>query len=224
MIAPDMATMLAFVATDAAIAAPLLDALLRRAVEESFNRISIDGDTSTNDACTLVATGAGPLPRIEQPGAPAAQRLQDAITSVCIELAQAIVRDGEGATKFVTINVTGGRDLAECRQVGLTVANSPLVKTALFAGDPNWGRILAAVGRCGVAGLDTDYVNLDIDSVPIVRHGARVPDYAEAPVAEVMQRPDFAITIDLGRGGARARFWTCDFSYDYVRINAEYRS
>ncbi len=222
MICPDMATMLAFVATDADLAPELLAALLGRAVRVSFNCITVDGDTSTNDACVLVATGAAGgarIARLEDAGA-----LDGAITRVCERLARAIVRDGEGATRLVAVEVRGGASEAECRRVAYTVAHSPLVKTALFAGDPNWGRILAAVGRAGVEGLAIAGVGIDIDGIPIVRGGARIAGFDETPVARIMRGTEYTIGIDLGRGAASARLWTCDLSYDYVRINAEYRT
>ncbi len=224
MIRPDMATMLAFVATDAAVEPGLLDELLGRAIAASFNSITVDGDTSTNDACVLVATGAAGAAPIRSMADAGACELAEAIDAVCLELAQAIVRDAEGATKFVAVAVSGGQDVAECRRVAYTVAESPLVKTALFAGDPNWGRILAAVGRAGVDGLDVTRVAIDLDEVPIVRAGARDPGYGEAAGQRVMAREEIRITIDLGRGAAAATVWTSDLSHDYVRINAEYRS
>ncbi|MCB1631663.1 MAG: bifunctional glutamate N-acetyltransferase/amino-acid acetyltransferase ArgJ [Pseudomonadales bacterium] len=224
MIRPDMATMLAFVATDATVDPALLDALLGRAVDASFNAITVDGDTSTNDACVLVATGAAGAPPIRSITDAGAMELAAALEEVCLELAQAIVRDAEGATKFVEVMVRGGLDVAECRRAAYAVAESPLVKTALFASDPNWGRILAAVGRAGVAGLDVARVAIDLDEVPIVRGGARDPAYTEADGQRVMAREEIRIVIDLGRGAASASVWTSDLSHDYVRINAEYRT
>jgi glutamate N-acetyltransferase/amino-acid N-acetyltransferase len=222
MIKPDMATLLAFVATDAGLSNPLLQHCLEAAVAESFNAITVDGDTSTNDACVLLATGrAGPV--IRQEGA-AYAAFATALREVCIELAQAIVRDGEGATKFITILVEQGRDVAECRQVAYTIAHSPLVKTAFFASDPNWGRILAAVGRSGLDALALDAVVIDLDDVCVVRNGSRSEDYTEERGQQVMQRSDITIRVQLGRGEASARIWTTDLSFDYVRINAEYRT
>jgi len=222
MIRPDMATMLAFLATDAAVASELLQGMLAEAVDMSFNAISVDGDTSTNDACVLVATGQAGL------GIGAAseeyEALKAAVQGVCIELAQAIVRDGEGATKFITVAVEQGRDTAECRQVAYTIAHSPLVKTAFFAADPNWGRILAAVGRAGLDNLSLSGVNIYLDEVCIVRRGERAADYTEAGGQRVMQRGDITIRVQLARGEAMARIWTTDLSFDYVRINAEYRT
>lgn len=224
MIRPDMATMLAFVATDAAVAAPALDRCLGSAVKSSFNRISVDGDTSTNDACVLVATGASGTPAIESLDHPGYGPLREAVTAVCTELAHAIVRDGEGATRFITVAVSGGVTTEECLQVAYTIAYSPLVKTACFAGDPNWGRILAAVGRAPVDDLDIERVCIHLDDVCIVEHGGRSPGYVEELGRAVMKRPEFAIRVSLGRGQEDATVWTTDLSYDYVRINAEYRS
>lgn len=221
MIRPDMATMLAYLATDAAVAAPLLQSILARAVDRSFNRITIDGDTSTNDACILVATGRG---GVTIGAGAAAETFAAIVTELCEELAQAIVRDGEGATKFITVEVTGGRTPAECEQVGYAIAQSPLVKTAFFASDPNWGRILAAVGRAGVPELDLDRVTIHLGDLCIVRHGGRAPDYEESKGAAVMKRDEITVRVDLGRGAHETRLWSCDFSYDYVRINAEYRT
>ncbi|HOW76159.1 MAG TPA: bifunctional glutamate N-acetyltransferase/amino-acid acetyltransferase ArgJ [Candidatus Competibacteraceae bacterium] len=222
MICPNMATMLAFVATDAAVDQALLQHILNAAVADSFNAITVDGDTSTNDALVLLATG--------QSGATVPTQGEDyacfsaAVRAVCIELAQAIIRDGEGATKFITVQVEGGRDSAECRQVAYTIAHSPLVKTAFFAADPNWGRILAAVGRAGLTDLDLERVSIHLDEICIVCTGGRAPDYTEAQGQQVMARPDITIRVELGRGAATARIWTTDFSFDYVRINAEYRT
>jgi glutamate N-acetyltransferase/amino-acid N-acetyltransferase len=222
MIRPDMATLLAFIATDAAADEALLGQVLSDAVADSFNTITVDGDTSTNDACVLLATGqAGAI--VPEEGEDYA-RFAAAVREVCIDLAQAIVRDGEGATKFITIQVEGGRDGVECRQVAYTIAHSPLVKTAFFASDPNWGRILAAVGRAGLADLELERVAIHLDEVCIVRDGGRAPDYTEERGQEVMRRSDIAIRVELGRGQAAARIWTTDLSFDYVRINAEYRT
>ncbi len=220
MIRPDMATMLAFIATDAAVDREWLQACLEHAVADSFNCITVDGDTSTNDACVLAATGRRVLP----PGEEARARLGEAVRAVCVELAQALVRDGEGATRFITVEVRGAADAAEARRVADAVAQSPLVKTAFFAGDPNWGRILAAVGRAGVPGLDIERVTIHLDEVRIVRAGARDPDYREEQGRAVMARDAVTVDIDLGRGTRSARVWTCDLSYEYVRINAEYRT
>lgn len=221
MIRPDMATMLAYVASDAGVGAERLRDCLRGAVEASFNRITVDGDTSTNDACVLVATGKGP--RLSD-GGEDYQIFAAAITDVCRKLAQAIVRDGEGATKFVTVAVDGGRHGDECRQVAYTIAHSPLVKTALFACDPNWGRILAAVGRAGIADLDIEAVRIYLGDVCIVRDGGVDPDYTEAAGRRVMSQDEITIRVELGRGAAAEHVWTTDLSYEYVKINAEYRT
>jgi glutamate N-acetyltransferase/amino-acid N-acetyltransferase len=224
MIRPDMATMLAFVATDAKVAAPLLQQFLQAAVQDSFNSITVDGDTSTNDACVLIATGCSPMEEITASDDAAFAALARTVREVCIALAQAIVRDGEGATKFITIEVEGGADNEECRQAAYAVAHSPLVKTAFFASDPNWGRILAAVGRAGIRDLDVARVAVFLDELCIVTKGGRAPDYQEEQGRAVMAREEITVRIDLGRGTHTARLWTCDFSYDYVRINAEYRT
>lgn len=222
MIRPDMATMLAFVATDAWVSPPLLQSCLDRAVEASFNRITVDGDTSTNDACVLTATGHGGV-RVEYPG-PGLEALTEAVGDVCMELAQAIVRDGEGATKFVTVEVSGGRSVEECLQVAYTIAHSPLIKTAFYASDPNWGRILAAVGRAGIADLAIHGVTIHLNGLCIVRDGARAPDYTEGAGQRVMAQPELMVRVGLGRGAERATVWTTDLSHDYVTINAEYRT
>ncbi|MDQ2695090.1 MAG: bifunctional glutamate N-acetyltransferase/amino-acid acetyltransferase ArgJ [Pseudomonadota bacterium] len=222
MIRPDMATLLAFVATDAGVGKGLLQPILATAVAASFNAITVDGDTSTNDACVLIATGrAGVAIHRRDDGYNA---LQAAVSDVCLQLAQGIVRDGEGATKFITIAVEQGRDVGECRQVAYTIAHSPLVKTAFFASDPNWGRILAAVGRAGLDALEVERVDIFLDDVCIVRNGGRAADYTESQGQEVMARPEITVRVRLHRGSAAARIWTTDLSFDYVRINAEYRS
>jgi glutamate N-acetyltransferase/amino-acid N-acetyltransferase len=223
MIRPDMATMLAFVATDAAVAPRALQECVNGAVSESFNRITIDGDTSTNDACVLIATGKSGV-RVDDPAAEEGRKLVRAISDVCMELAQKIVRDGEGATKFMTIDVTGGATAADCLEVAYTVGHSPLVKTAFFASDPNWGRILAAVGRAPVSRLDVGKVAVWLNDVCVVRNGGLAPDYTEARGAAAMRAEEITIRIELGLGQESARIWTCDFSHDYVRINAEYRT
>jgi glutamate N-acetyltransferase/amino-acid N-acetyltransferase len=224
MIHPNMATMLAFIATDARVDPVLLQQCLQQAAAKSFNCITVDGDTSTNDACILLATGTATAPELRSEGDAHYAVLRDAIAEVCAGLAQAIVRDAEGATKYITIDVFEGRDWEECRTVGFTVALSPLVKTAFFASDPNWGRILAAVGRSGLPEFDVDAVSIYLDEVCIVRNGGRASEYTEARGREVMQRSEITIRIVLARGRAQARVWTSDFSYDYVRINAEYRT
>jgi glutamate N-acetyltransferase/amino-acid N-acetyltransferase len=222
MIRPDMATMLAYLATDAGLEPALLQACLERAVAPSFNSISVDGDTSTNDACVLLASGRGA--RIDDPEGADYLGFCNAVEAVCMELARAIVADGEGATKLVEIAVEGAVNEDEARQVAYTIAHSPLVKTALFASDPNWGRILAAVGRAGVVGLDIARVEIWLGEVCIVRNGGRDPGYTEAAGQAVMAHPELRIGVRLGRGEAGARVLTCDLSYDYVRINAEYRT
>ncbi|MBB5322671.1 bifunctional glutamate N-acetyltransferase/amino-acid acetyltransferase ArgJ [Marinobacter oulmenensis] len=223
MIRPNMATMLGFIATDALIAPDALQRLSSELGESSFNRITIDGDTSTNDACMLMASGqyGGPEITADSPLMPA---LRAALKEVYLELAHAIVRDGEGATKFVTIDVHGAASQSEALDVAYTVAHSPLVKTALYASDPNWGRILAAVGRAGVEGLDLNAVTIHLGDVCLVREGGRADDYTEARGQAVMDREEITIAIDLHRGDVHETVWTCDFSHDYVTINAEYRT
>jgi glutamate N-acetyltransferase/amino-acid N-acetyltransferase len=224
MIRPNMATMLAYVATDAAVSQPVLDACLRKAVNKSFNRITVDSDTSTNDACVLMASGAAANAVIDDEHSEAAVTLFASVEKVCAFLAQAIIRDGEGATKLMTIDVAGGVDDAECETVAYTIAHSPLVKTAFFASDPNWGRILAAVGRAGLSDLDLNAITIHLDDVCIVRDGGRAGDYTEAAGQKVMGQDEITVRVVLGRGDASTRVWTCDLSYDYVRINAEYRT
>ena len=224
MICPNMATMLAFIATDAAVVPDLLQACLVSAVARSFNAITVDGDTSTNDACVLVATGACGNPEIRDGVSPQYAALQSAVDAVCVELATAIVRDAEGATKLVSVQVEGAANVEEARAVAYTIAHSPLVKTALFASDPNWGRILAAVGRAGLRDLDIERIRIHLGGVLIVEAGGRAPDYTEEAGVAVMAEPEILIRVALGRGAAEARILTCDLSYDYVRINAEYRS
>lgn len=223
MIRPNMATMLGFIATDALIEPGLLQTLASELGEKSFNRITIDGDTSTNDCCMLMASGQYSGPEITE-DSPLLPKLLDALRQVYLDLAHAIVRDGEGATKFVTIDVSGAASQQEALDVAYTVAHSPLVKTALFASDPNWGRILAAVGRAGVPGLDLNALEIFLGEVCLVRNGGRAEDYSEERGQAVMDREDIAIAIDLKRGLVRETVWTCDFSHDYVTINAEYRT
>ncbi len=223
MIRPDMATMLAFVATDAALDKAGVQALLDAAVAVSFNAITVDGDTSTNDACVLAATGQAGTGVIKS-GSVAYEALGQALIEVCQHLAQACVRDAEGASRFIAIQVSGARSLAEARQVAYCVAHSPLVKTAAFAGDPNWGRILAAVGRSGIDDLDVSCIDLLLDDVALLRGGEPDPDYTEARGSAVAAQAEFTIRIALGRGAVSTTIWTCDFSYDYVKINAEYRT
>jgi glutamate N-acetyltransferase/amino-acid N-acetyltransferase len=224
MLRPDMATMLAFIATDAPVAPTLLDSLLRRAVDLSFHRISIDGDTSTNDAVTLAATGAAGGAVAVDESSPLAIALTQNLESLCLELAQGLVRDGEGASKFVEIAVSGGASADECLDVAFTLAHSPLVKTALFAGDPNWGRVLAAIGRAGVMDLDVRGVEIRINDQLIARDGGRAAEYDEARAASAMAAGELCLAIELNRGHFAETVWTSDLSYDYVRINAEYRS
>ncbi|WP_110018671.1 bifunctional glutamate N-acetyltransferase/amino-acid acetyltransferase ArgJ [Plasticicumulans acidivorans] len=224
MIHPNMATMLGYIATDAAVAPGLLQAMLKRIADESFNRVTVDGDTSTNDSFVLIAAGTATLPEITDASSPACQALENAMREVAIWLAQALARDGEGATKFVTIAVDGGRDRAECLRVGKAIAHSPLVKTALFASDPNLGRILAAIGYAGVDDLDVSCLRLWLGNVLVAEQGGRAAGYVEADAAAAMAEPEIMIRVDLGRGPVCDRVWTCDFSYDYVKINAEYRS
>lgn len=224
MIRPDMATMLAFIGTDAKMDRNIADRLLSRAVTASFNRICVDGDTSTNDACVLLASGAAPMKTVDSVESSGYDLLCDALEDVCAELARAIVRDGEGATKFITIHVTGGGTAEECRQAAYAVATSPLVKTACYASDPNWGRILAAVGRAGIADLDIEGVSLYLGEVLVAEKGGLSGTYTEADGLEVMQREEIEITIELNRGDCRETVWTCDLSHEYVRINAEYRT
>ena len=222
MIRPDMATMLAYIATDAGMGQEELQQCLQAAMNESFNRITVDGDTSTNDACMLVATGKSGL-RIK-PGSRGYTEFYTALREVCVYLAQAVVRDGEGATKFITIDVEEGMEEQECLDVAYTIAHSPLVKTAFYASDPNWGRILAAIGRAGLSDLDLDKVRVYLNDVCIVEQGARAVSYTEQAGQAVMHEAEITIRVLLGRGTARSRVWTTDLSHEYVRINAEYRS
>ncbi len=222
MIRPNMATMLGFIATDAAISQSLLDQCLRTAVNTSFNSITVDSDTSTNDACVLVATGQSGMQEITTENEQYAL-IQAAVTEVCEFLAQAIIRDGEGASKFITLDICNAATENDARKVAYTIAHSPLVKTALFASDPNWGRILAAVGRAEVS-MDLDKIEIFLDDVCIVKDGGRAVSYTEEQGQAVMSRDEITIKVDLHSGVSSARIWTCDLSYDYVRINAEYRS
>ena len=224
MIKPNMATMLGFVATDAVIAPQLMQALVHEAADHSFNRISIDGDTSTNDSFVLIATGRADHDPVTRLDTADGMVLRDAIVSVSQRLAQAIVRDGEGATKFITVQIDGGRSEAECRQAAYAVAHSPLVKTAFFASDPNLGRILAAVGYAGIEDLDQTRIDLFLDDVHVVREGGRHPGYREEDGQRVMKQSEITVRVDLHRGDASAIVWTCDLSVDYVKINADYRS
>ncbi|TDG15072.1 bifunctional glutamate N-acetyltransferase/amino-acid acetyltransferase ArgJ [Seongchinamella unica] len=224
MIRPNMATMLGYLATNAAVDAALLQGILREAVDISFNRISIDGDTSTNDACVLVATGAAGNSELASADEPLYRALADAVEEVCVALAQGLVRDGEGASKFVTVEVKGGVSEDECLDVAFTIAHSPLVKTALFASDPNWGRLLAAIGRAGVPDLDVNRIGVYLNEVLIAENGCRAASYTEEQGVAAMAPEDIVIRVELNRGDVSASVWTSDFSYDYVRINAEYRT
>ena len=224
MIRPNMATMLGFMATDAVIAPALLGPLLREAADASFNRITIDGDTSTNDSFVFVATqqaGHAPITALDSA---AGSALREAVLSLAQQLAQAIVRDGEGATKFITVCISGGRSETECKLAAYAIAHSPLVKTAFFASDPNLGRILAAVGYAGIDDLDQSLIDLHLDDVWVAQHGGRHPHYREADGQRVMKQSEITVRVDLHRGPASATVWTCDLSHDYVSINADYRS
>lgn len=224
MIRPNMATMLGFVATDAAVAPALLQAMTRRIADASFNRITIDGDTSTNDSFIVMATGAAPLPRIEREDDPRRAVLESALTALAQTLAQAIVRDGEGATKFIEIVVEQATNPEEAARAAYAIAHSPLVKTAFFASDPNLGRILAAVGYAGIDDLDQTRVQLHLNDVWVARNGGRHPDYQEADGQRVMKGAEITVRVQLGRGSASTTVWTCDLSHEYVSINADYRS
>jgi glutamate N-acetyltransferase/amino-acid N-acetyltransferase len=223
MIHPNMATMLSFIATDASINQILLDKLLKEVTQQSFNCITVDGDTSTNDSFILIATGHGGNREIIEEDNDY-EILKAAILEVAIELAQAIVRDGEGATKFITIQVESGLDNAECRKVGFAIAHSPLIKTAFFASDPNLGRILAAIGYAGIESLDISKIELYLGDFLVAEKGGRATSYTEHQGQEVMKHSEISMRILLNRGHAKATIWTCDFSYDYVKINADYRS
>ena len=223
MIHPNMATMLGYVATDAAISQSALEAMIDHAVNRSFNCITVDGDTSTNDSFIMMATGQSRIDEVAI-DSPNYMALRDALTEVATLLAQAIVRDGEGATKFMTIQVEAGRDEAECRKVAYAIAHSPLIKTAFFASDPNLGRILAAIGYAGVESLDVNAMQLYLGDVLVAEQGGRAQSYEEAQGAAVMKEPEITVRVVLNRGQSAATVWTCDFSYDYVKINADYRS
>ncbi|MEO5349673.1 MAG: bifunctional glutamate N-acetyltransferase/amino-acid acetyltransferase ArgJ [Magnetococcus sp. YQC-3] len=223
MIHPDMATMLAFLFTDAAVSKPALQVLLQRAMEESFNSITVDGDTSTNDTVLLFASGLCGAPVLDDPDSPQAEPLAAALNDLCQSLAQTIVRDGEGASKFIQIRVQGARNRAEAKQVALAVAHSPLVKTACAGSDPNWGRILAAVGYAGVP-LDADRLFLSLGDLTVVEQGRRAPHYQKELGAAIMQQEEIRLCIDLGLGEASHTLWTCDLTHDYITINAEYHT
>ncbi len=224
MIHPNMATMLSFIATDAPVAAEVLSRLLRETADMSFNGATVDGDTSTNDSLVLAATGKAAIAPIDVVSDPRLAALRGVIEDVSVSLAQAIVRDGEGATKFIAIAVEGGVDVGECRSVAFSIAHSPLVKTAFFASDPNLGRIVCAIGNATPADLDTRKVSFWLDDVLVVDRGGRAASYREEDGQRVMKQSEIGVRVDLGRGGARATVWTCDFSHDYVSINADYRS
>ena len=223
MIHPNMATMLGYIATDAAISQSALDVMIQDVVNASFNCITVDGDTSTNDSLILMATGQAKNPEIEI-NSTDYSAIKNLIIEVAIELAQAIVRDGEGATKFMTVKIEGGRDVAECRKVAYAIAHSPLIKTAFFASDPNLGRILAAIGYAGVEQLDVNALKLYLGDVLVAENGGRASAYLEEQGSAVMKEPEILVRVDLARGNASCTVWTCDFSYDYVKINADYRS
>lgn len=224
MIHPGMATMLGFVATDARVSQPLLRAAVAYAAQHSFNCITVDGDTSTNDSFMLMATGKAEMPEIADAKSADYLAFRDAVTAVATTLAQAIVRDGEGATKFITVSVEAGRNEDECRKVAYAIAHSPLIKTAFFASDPNLGRILAAIGYAGIADLDVEGIALYLDDVLVVEHGGRHPGYREADGQRVMKQSEITVRVVLNRGRASAVVWTCDLSHEYVSINADYRS
>ncbi|MBD3810873.1 MAG: bifunctional glutamate N-acetyltransferase/amino-acid acetyltransferase ArgJ [Betaproteobacteria bacterium] len=224
MIHPNMATMLGFVATDAAIAAALMQQLVKEVADVSFNCVTVDGDTSTNDSFILIASGQAGNTEIASASGADYAALKTALSEVAIELAQAMARDGEGATKFMTIAVEGGRDRAECKQIAYAIARSPLVKTAFFASDPNLGRILAAIGYAGVTDLDVNALKVWLGDVLVAENGGRAASYTEAQGAAVMREAEITVRVALNRGAVNATVWTCDFSYDYVKINAEYRT
>jgi len=224
MLQPNMATMLAYIATDAPVAQNVLQRLVREVADTSFNRVTVDGDTSTNDSFVLIATGRAGIPEIDANAHLPYLSLKLAITEVAQTLAQAIARDGEGATKFITVRVNGARDDAEALRVARGIANSPLVKTAMFASDPNLGRLLMAIGNAGVADLDTTRMDLFLGDVQVIEHGQRAAGYSEEAGARVMRPEEITIRVELNRGAVATTVWTCDFSYDYVKINAEYRT
>ncbi|MEX3975105.1 bifunctional glutamate N-acetyltransferase/amino-acid acetyltransferase ArgJ [Paraburkholderia caribensis] len=224
MIKPNMATMLGFLAFDANVAQPVLDELVKYVADRSFNCVTIDGDTSTNDSFILIASGKSSLPAITSTDSPAYVALRDAVTETAQTLSQLIVRDGEGATKFMTVQVEGGSSVAECRQIAYAIGHSPLVKTAFYASDPNLGRILAAIGYAGVTDLDVGKIDLYLDDVLVAKAGGRNPEYKEEDGQRVMKKAEILIRVVLGRGDAQATIWTCDLSHDYVSINADYRS
>ncbi len=224
MIHPNMATMLGFIATDAAITQPVLDTLIKYVADRSFNCISVDGDTSTNDSFMLIASGKASLSPISSTEEPAYLALRDALTTLAQSLAQSIVRDGEGATKFITLQIEGGVSVEECRKVGYAIGGSQLVKTAFFASDPNLGRILCALGYAGIEACETDKIDILLNDVLVVKQGGRYAGYQEEDGQRIMQQNEITIRVVLGRGDAQATLWTCDLSHEYVTINADYRS
>lgn len=224
MLQPNMATMLAFIGTDARVSRPMLQQMVREVADESFNRVTVDGDTSTNDSFVLIATGAATASEIVAAQDSGYVALKQAVTQVAVTLAQAIARDGEGATKFITIRVHGAKSTDEAVRVAKSVAHSPLVKTAFFASDPNLGRLIMAIGNAGIAGLEPSRIDLYLGDVKVIDRGGRSAGYREEDGARVMKPAEIAVRIDLGRGAASTTVWTCDFSYDYVKINAEYRT
>lgn len=224
MIRPDMATMLAFLGTDAGLSAPVANQLAKDLADRSFNRLTIDGDTSTNDAFVVIGTNQSNAPLVESTRSNEYDEILSGLSPLVEELAQRLVRDGEGATKFVTVQVKGGRTERECLDTAFVVANSPLVKTALFAGDPNWGRFCMAIGKAGIEDLDPYKVSLSLNEVSVAQDGKIAPTYVESEAAGVMEKDEYTVAINLGRGNAEARIWTSDLSYEYVKINAEYRT
>ena len=224
MIHLNMATMLGYVATDASVSLPLVKRAVAYAAQHSFNCITVDGDTSTNDSFILIATGKAAMAEITDAGSAAYVAFRDAVTAIALELAQAIIRDGEGATKFITVRIDGGKTEDECRKVAFAIAHSPLTKTAFFASDPNLGRILAAVGYAGIDDLDADKIDLYLDDVLVAKNGGRYPGYQEADGQRVMKQAEITVRVVLNRGAVSATVWTCDLSHDYVSINADYRS
>jgi glutamate N-acetyltransferase / amino-acid N-acetyltransferase len=223
MIKPNMATMLGYLAFDAKVAQPVLDHLVKQAADKSFNSITIDGDTSTNDSFIMIATGAGEL-EVNEIGTPEYDALAKAVTDISQKLSHMIIRDGEGATKFITIAIEEAKDVEEARKIAYSIAHSPLVKTAFFASDPNLGRILAAIGYAGVTDLDVSKLNMYLDDVLVAKNGGRNPDYREEDGQRVMKQSEITIRVKLARGEAEATIWTCDLSHEYVSINADYRS
>jgi len=223
MIKPNMATMLGFVATDAKVSQRVLEHLVKVAADQSFNCITIDGDTSTNDSFILMATGVAAV-EVTDIDTPEFAVLSEAVIGISQELAQKIIRDGEGATKFITVTVEEGTSTEECRKIAYSIGHSPLVKTAFFASDPNLGRILCAIGYAGVDDLDVSKLNMYLDDVLVAKHGGRNPEYREEDGQRVMQQSEITVRVKLGRGSAAATIWTCDLSHDYVSINADYRS